>query len=172
MVASDALRPAARVASGPTARGWRRLRRLGIGLDQRLRGALDVLERAGDEIAPVRREIEGLAGARVPRIRHDRAVGEELEPAMKAALDREVTGQKIAGPAISDGDAEAVTEVILRVPRHVDAVPAALGRLPLGLARRAGGLLRGHVLLRCFAHGVDDGLSMAAGPSFEPGARV
>src|SRR5205085_10617571 len=90
-------------------------RQIRVGLDQRLRGPVDALYRARHEVAAIGREIQRLARLHVSRVRDDRAVAEELQAAVQTASHREMSLEKISGPAIADGDTEAITEVILRV---------------------------------------------------------
>ena len=75
-----------------------------------------------------------------------------LSPPWRRRLHRKVALEKIAGAPIPDRDAEAIAEVVLGVPRDVDAVPAAFG------SARSGGFLNA-----CSAHAREDlGLEAAA----------
>src|SRR5688572_16765238 len=103
-------------------------RRLGVGLDEDLRRAVYPLDGRSHEVASLGCKVERLARLGIARVRNDRAVGEELEPAVDPTPDREMPRKKIARATIANGDAEAVAEVILGVARHVDAMAAPLGR--------------------------------------------
>src|SRR5207247_10501929 len=98
-----------------------------ISLDQLLRRPLDADEGARHEIAPVGREVERLAHGRLAGVGDDRAVQEEAQAAMDAAAQGEVPLEKFPRSPIAHSHAEAVAEVILGVPRDVDAVAAAIG---------------------------------------------
>jgi hypothetical protein len=108
------------------------------------------------DFAAIGGEVERLARLRVASVRHDRAVAEELEPAVEPPAHRQVALEEIAGPSITDRDAETVAEVIFGVPRDVDAVAPALGS-----TRRV------RILDACsLAHGGEDVRWPRGGPNF------
>lgn len=83
---------------------------------------------------------------------------------MKSTLEREMPGQKIARLTIAHRDAEAVAEVILGVPRHVDAMTTPVVRLPV---RR-----KDLLFLGCFAHGPRRCALVARGAKFQSARAV
>jgi hypothetical protein len=97
---------------------------------------LHALERAGDEIAAAFPEEERFADVRLTGVGKKGAVQKEAQAPEQLAPQREVTGQPFTRPTVAHGDADAVSEMVLRVARHVDAVATTFLALVRGMSAR------------------------------------